>query len=62
MALMVLWGMGSTTGLLFFLLLMVSIVPFQLFAEHVAHRRGVDPDAMRYPGLSARLGIKLRGA
>jgi glucoselysine-6-phosphate deglycase len=36
-----------------------AVVPLQCFAERVAHRRGVDPDAMRYPDLSARLGIKL---
>ncbi len=36
-----------------------AIVPFQAFAERLAHERGVDPDAMRYPGLSGRLGIKL---
>lgn len=39
-----------------------AVVAFQAFAEHAAHRRGVDPDAMRYPGLSARLGIKLPSA
>jgi glucoselysine-6-phosphate deglycase len=36
-----------------------TIVPFQYFAERTARRRGLDPDSMRYPGLSARLGIKL---
>lgn len=36
-----------------------AIVPFQAFAERLAQLRGVDPDAMRYPGLSGRLGIKL---
>jgi glucoselysine-6-phosphate deglycase len=36
-----------------------AIVPFQFFAEFAARARGVDPDAMRYPDMSARLGIKL---
>lgn len=36
-----------------------AIVPFQVWAEHAARLRGVDPDAMRYPGMSQRLGIKL---
>lgn len=35
------------------------IVPLQVFAERAASHRGVDPDAMRYPDLSTRLGIKL---
>ncbi len=36
-----------------------TIVPFQYFAEQSARLRGVNPDRMRFPGLSARLGIKL---
>ena len=36
-----------------------AIVPFQAFAERLAILRDVDPDAMRYPGLSGRLSIKL---
>ncbi len=38
---------------------MSLVVPLQVFAERAAGRRGVDPDAMRYPDLSTRLGIKL---
>lgn len=36
-----------------------AVVPFQVFAERAAHELGVDPDAMRYPEMSSRLGIKL---
>lgn len=36
-----------------------AVVPLQVFAERAAHALGVDPDAMRYPEMSSRLGIKL---
>jgi fructoselysine-6-P-deglycase FrlB-like protein len=36
-----------------------AIVPFQFFADDAARARGLDPDAMRYPDMLARLGIKL---
>lgn len=39
-----------------------AIVPFQWLAWALARRRGLDPAEMRYPGLSARLGIKTTGA
>ena len=38
---------------------MSLVVALQVFAERAADRRGIDPDAMRYPDLSTRLGIKL---
>jgi fructoselysine-6-P-deglycase FrlB-like protein len=38
-----------------------AIVPFQFFADFAGRARGVDPDAMRYPNMLARLGIKLPG-
>lgn len=42
--------------------LLAAIVPFQFFADRAARLRGVDPDAMRYPDMSRRLGIKLPSA
>src|SRR5262249_48801651 len=36
-----------------------AILPFQWLAVALALRRGLDPDAMRYPGLSRALDIKL---
>jgi hypothetical protein len=38
-----------------------AIVPFQFFADFAGRARGVDPDAMRYPDMLGRLGIKLPG-
>jgi glucosamine 6-phosphate synthetase-like amidotransferase/phosphosugar isomerase protein len=38
--------------------LLAHIVPLQVFAFTLAVLRGVDPNRMPYPGLSARLGIK----
>jgi glucoselysine-6-phosphate deglycase len=35
-----------------------AIIPFQWLAWALARHRGLDPAAMRYPGLSARLAIK----
>jgi fructoselysine-6-P-deglycase FrlB-like protein len=35
-----------------------AIVPFQWLAWALAVTRGLDPAAMRYPGLSTRLAIK----
>jgi glucoselysine-6-phosphate deglycase len=37
-----------------------AVVPFQWLAVHLAMRRGMRPEAMRYPGLSADLAIKVR--
>jgi len=36
-----------------------AIIPFQWLAVALAERRGMAPEAMRYPGLSADLAIKL---
>ncbi len=36
-----------------------AILPFQWLAALLALRRGLDPDAMRFPGLSQALAIKL---
>jgi fructoselysine-6-P-deglycase FrlB-like protein len=38
--------------------LLPAVVPFQLLAHDLALARGVVPQSMRYPGLSAKLGIK----
>jgi glucoselysine-6-phosphate deglycase len=38
--------------------LLPAVVPFQLLAHDLALARGVIPQSMRYPGLSAKLGIK----
>ena len=38
--------------------LLPAVVPFQLLAHDLALARGVAPQSMRYPGLSAALGIK----
>jgi fructoselysine-6-P-deglycase FrlB-like protein len=38
--------------------LLAAVVPFQLLAHDLALARGVAPQSMRYPGLSAQLGIK----
>ncbi len=38
--------------------LLPAVVPFQLLAHDLAVARGRAPQTMRYPGLSARLGIK----
>ena len=38
--------------------LLAAIVPFQLLAHDLALVRGMAPQSMRYPGLSAKLGIK----
>jgi fructoselysine-6-P-deglycase FrlB-like protein len=37
---------------------LAAVLPFQFLAVLLAQARGRDPDAMRYPGLSADLGIK----
>jgi fructoselysine-6-P-deglycase FrlB-like protein len=37
-----------------------AIAPFQWLAVRLAQRRGFPPEAMRYPGLSADLAIKLK--
>jgi fructoselysine-6-P-deglycase FrlB-like protein len=37
---------------------LAAIVPFQWLAVHLALARGMVPEAMRYPGLSAALAIK----
>jgi glucosamine--fructose-6-phosphate aminotransferase (isomerizing) len=39
--------------------LLPAIVPLQCLARALALARGMAPEQMRYPGLSARLGIKL---
>lgn len=39
--------------------LAAAIIPFQWLAVALAERRGMAPEAMRYPGLSADLAIKL---
>jgi glucosamine--fructose-6-phosphate aminotransferase (isomerizing) len=39
--------------------LAAAIIPFQWLAVALAERRGMAPEAMRYPGLSADLSIKL---
>lgn len=41
--------------------LVSCVVPFQYAADHMGRDRGVDPDEMRYPRLSSKLGIKLAG-
>jgi glucosamine--fructose-6-phosphate aminotransferase (isomerizing) len=38
--------------------LLPAVVPLQWLARALAIARGMAPEAMRYPGLSARLGIK----
>lgn len=38
--------------------LVAAVVPFQLLAHDLAVARGMAPQSMRYPGLSAQLGIK----
>jgi fructoselysine-6-P-deglycase FrlB-like protein len=40
--------------------LLSAIVPFQLFAWHIAREKGVVPEKMRYPGLSQKLQIKTK--
>lgn len=39
---------------------LAAIVPLQWLAWHLARARGLEPEAMRYPGLSAALSIKLQ--
>jgi glucosamine--fructose-6-phosphate aminotransferase (isomerizing) len=39
---------------------LAAIVPFQWLAVRLALARGMEPEAMRYPGLSAALAIKTR--
>jgi fructoselysine-6-P-deglycase FrlB-like protein len=39
--------------------LLAAVVPFQLLAHDLALARGMVPQAMPYPGLSAKLGIKI---
>jgi fructoselysine-6-P-deglycase FrlB-like protein len=39
-----------------------AIVPFQWLAVHLAIRRGMQPETMRYPGLSADLAIKVKAS
>ena len=38
---------------------LAAVVPFQWLAVHLARARGLTPETMRYPGLSAALAIKL---
>ncbi len=38
---------------------LAAIAPFQWLATHLALRRSMEPEAMRYPGLSKALSIKL---
>ena len=40
---------------------LAAIVPFQWLAVHLALGRGMVPELMRYPGLSAALAIKSKG-
>jgi fructoselysine-6-P-deglycase FrlB-like protein len=40
--------------------ILYAVVPFQWLAVHLALRRGMRPETMRYPGLSADLAIKLK--
>ena len=37
-----------------------AVVPFQWLAVHLATRRGMRPEVMRYSGLSTDLAIKVR--
>lgn len=38
---------------------LAAVVPFQWLAVHLAQAHGLAPEAMRYPGLSGALAIKL---
>jgi fructoselysine-6-P-deglycase FrlB-like protein len=40
--------------------ILYAVVPVQWLAVHLALRRGLRPETMRYPGLSADLAIKLK--
>ncbi|WP_162619466.1 SIS domain-containing protein [Salinicola peritrichatus] len=40
---------------------LTAVVPFQWLGVHLAEQRGMVPEAMTYPDLTARLGIKLDG-
>lgn len=53
------WAIPPLPGAAPELDLATIIVPFQYGADHLARAHGVDPDEMRYPRLSAKLGIKL---